>query len=351
VLLGLCVAAVSLLGPNLGRRLAIHAPTLRATIETGTTLCAVAAALLFGFAFTHTRHLRDLILLGALLEGALVAIASYRVSPLVSSNDGGLSVTAPLIGMLLVSAAAAVAGLSGLNTRASIGRRLIASAVAAAIFVAVLVELCGAFLPAHAVVAHGEPAPRLDSASLTPLGVALALGAAMLFGIAAIAIARTTSRHANAERLLAGGFIALGAAVLQYMTVPSLAPDRVAPREALLLLGYIVILGAGLLDEAAVRREAACRTAAQERRRIARDLHDGLAQDLAFIVAHGARLTGDGGENHSLELAARRALAISRGAITDLSEAETAAARQSRTDRLSGRQTFRDPARADATVR
>ena len=35
------------------------------------------------------------------------------------------------------------------------------------------------------------------------------------------------------------------------------------------------------------QRDAAETAAAVERRRIARDLHDGLAQDLAFIAAHG----------------------------------------------------------------
>jgi signal transduction histidine kinase len=55
-----------------------------------------------------------------------------------------------------------------------------------------------------------------------------------------------------------------------------------------------------------------------ERMRIARDLHDGLAQDLAFIAAHSERLAREFGADHPLAIAATRALAASRGQIVDL---------------------------------
>jgi len=104
--------------------------------------------------------------------------------------------------------------------------------------------------------------------------------------------------------------------------------------HALLEVGIVLaaLLGARLIQvrfraEAEVRRSVAEAAAAAERRRIARDLHDGLAQDLAFIAAHGDRLARELGDEHPLAVAARRALAVSRGAIADLSavEASTAA--------------------------
>jgi signal transduction histidine kinase len=61
-----------------------------------------------------------------------------------------------------------------------------------------------------------------------------------------------------------------------------------------------------------------------ERRRLARDLHDGIAQDLAFIAAYGEQLAPDLGATHPLVVASRRALATSRGAILDLSGKSTA---------------------------
>jgi signal transduction histidine kinase len=89
-------------------------------------------------------------------------------------------------------------------------------------------------------------------------------------------------------------------------------------------IGIAALLGARALhvqfrQEAAVRREIADAATARERCRIARDLHDGLAQDLAFIAAHGDRLAIEKGADHPLAVAARRALTVSRGAIAELS--------------------------------
>jgi signal transduction histidine kinase len=88
------------------------------------------------------------------------------------------------------------------------------------------------------------------------------------------------------------------------------------------LAAFVLILAAALKQEAANRHMIAHRAAAEERRRIARDLHDGLAQDLAFIAAHGDRIAREIGEEHPLAIAARRALAVSRGAIAELSASD-----------------------------
>jgi signal transduction histidine kinase len=53
----------------------------------------------------------------------------------------------------------------------------------------------------------------------------------------------------------------------------------------------------------------------EERRRIARDLHDGMAQDLAFISAHGRELAQQDPRAEGIAMAAQRALAESRTAI------------------------------------
>jgi signal transduction histidine kinase len=57
-----------------------------------------------------------------------------------------------------------------------------------------------------------------------------------------------------------------------------------------------------------------------ERRRVARDLHDGLAQDLAVIALHGGFIAQDIGGEHPMVCAARRALALSRSMIAELSD-------------------------------
>jgi signal transduction histidine kinase len=69
----------------------------------------------------------------------------------------------------------------------------------------------------------------------------------------------------------------------------------------------------------ASRSRAAARATADERRRLAREIHDGLAQELAFISLHARRLARQGIDAaDELAGAAERALAESRDLITRL---------------------------------
>jgi signal transduction histidine kinase len=58
----------------------------------------------------------------------------------------------------------------------------------------------------------------------------------------------------------------------------------------------------------------------EERRRIARDLHDGMAQDLAFITVHGRALAERHPRAEGIASAAQRALTDSRAAILALTD-------------------------------
>jgi signal transduction histidine kinase len=84
--------------------------------------------------------------------------------------------------------------------------------------------------------------------------------------------------------------------------------------DVLRLLSCAVLLWAAAGEIATV---VAARAAARERRRIARDLHDGVAQELAFIRRRAARLAGA----DEIAFAAERALLDSRQAIERLARA------------------------------
>ncbi len=122
------------------------------------------------------------------------------------------------------------------------------------------------------------------------------------------------------------GLVTAGAIALEVVRpVGGAASDARAAMEATISL--VAILSAGLLvvNFRRSRREAYVAVTA-ERERIARDMHDGLAQDLAYIIAQGQRRGLELGPDHPVMVAARRALAGVRGAIADLTASEAPSA-------------------------
>jgi signal transduction histidine kinase len=89
--------------------------------------------------------------------------------------------------------------------------------------------------------------------------------------------------------------------------------------ERCVALGHLLELA---LSNWAAHEELAQQATAEERRRIARDLHDGLAHELAFIASKARSSgngTGAGADSRELASAADRALDEARRAITVLS--------------------------------
>src|SRR5581483_5001593 len=89
-------------------------------------------------------------------------------------------------------------------------------------------------------------------------------------------------------------------------------------------VGAMAALLVELVPRCIARREerAALIAVAEERRRLARELHDGLAQDLAFISMAGQRIARGGSRHllHALGDAAARAIDETRAAIAGLDE-------------------------------
>jgi signal transduction histidine kinase len=92
-------------------------------------------------------------------------------------------------------------------------------------------------------------------------------------------------------------------------------------------LGAVLALLVGSLGEVrAYHRRLADMAVEQERRRVARDLHDGLAQDVAFIASQSKYLAGQSGDQRLSEIAvaAERALDASRAVVGALTRASRA---------------------------
>jgi len=310
------VGAIVLL-PVLAGAPAVDAPTLAATLATALTCVALVAAWLMHSRFADSRRMCDLLAMAAVGTLALVNLCTGILPALVTVRSQAWIVSAQLSGQLIL------AGLFAATAFTS-GSRLVArprhpAAIAAAACVAAAAAATAAGRLLGPMLLGGGSAAILNLhdhlAASVLCGVAIAvLGAAAL---------RLAARDTHAVSDPPDGVLAAAAALLAasalYELVGGLtAVGTVDPMQLPGICAVALVLVAAMRHEPRARARVATAAALAERRRVARDLHDGLAQDLALIAAHGPALSEELGEDHPLVIAARRALAVSRTTISGL---------------------------------
>jgi signal transduction histidine kinase len=316
IAVGLMAVAVD--GLELLRPISVDSPGARVAIETMIVLGALVSFVLLWVHFERSRELRDLLLLGVLATVGLTDFVFSVLPALADAGETGFGSGARLASDALVAATVAAAAFAPRGRLVTGGRRLVLIAILAGVGVVVSAELVRLFTAAQ-WTPNSTGRSGLAAALGYPVALALHAGAGLVLTIAGVAFVVRAPRDDTQSLLLAGASFLLAGARLQYLAVPAVAPDWVTPREGFRLAAYGLLLVAACLEYAKARRYATEAALDAERQRIARDLHDGLAQDLAFIAGQGERLELKLGPEHPLTIAARRALAVSRGAITDLS--------------------------------
>jgi signal transduction histidine kinase len=306
------LTAVASLAP--GVTLAYSSPQLHIALETATALIAFLVAFLVYGRFRERKRLDDLVLACALV---LIASTSLVFSALPHSvpaeGSRNFSVWASVGGALLGALTLALAAFAP-STRVSSPRR--ATVIAA-------LSCVGALVATASVVAlfgNGvDPEIPLDlspDAAHRPilLGQHFLLGTqivgVLLFIVASLGFIQRGERD-NDElmRWFAAGAALSAFARFNYFLFPSLYSDWVFTGD-FLRLGFCLLLLAGAAREiGSYWRRLASMAVLEERRRIARELHDGVAQELAYIVAESSG---------ALAAAAERALDESRRAIAAL---------------------------------
>jgi signal transduction histidine kinase len=158
------------------------------------------------------------------------------------------------------------------------------------------------------------------------LALQLAAGA-ILVGSSLVLTHRSTPERRGLDRSVMAGVIVLLVARIDYFLLPSAGNGSLYGGDLLMLGASLVILYGCIVEFRASQRRLMADAAMLERRRMARDMHDGLAQELAFIATYSQRLgrTGDDATTVvHLRAAAERALHDSRTAIAVLTSTDDA---------------------------
>jgi signal transduction histidine kinase len=287
-------------------------PALRVALETASTLVALLAAYLVFGRFRTSRRVSDLVLVCSL---ELIALRTFLFAgyPAVS-QEANIFATWSQMGSAIVSAAALAAGAFATDSRVRGDRGVTALLLGLPLVV-------GAVAIAEAAAIPELPFGLGRTADERPY-VVVQLVTACLFALAAVGFTRRAER--GGDELM--GWFAVGATVaafgrLNYALFPPFADGRVYTGDVL-RFGFAVLLLLGAAREIqAYWRSRVDAAALEERRRVARDLHDGLAQELAFIATRSHALAADrqnDPELVQLANAGQRALDESRRAIAAL---------------------------------
>ncbi len=319
--LSLAFVLAALFAIEAARPVAYDSPTLRACAETVLTLFAFAAALLVERQFAQSRRLRDLCLFAALMILGVTHLGLYVIPVALGLHSGGIFGAAALWQEVFLAGAFVAVAIVPSGTLIADGRRSAAIASVAAASSAGISALLGLALHGALVAPGTTPRGGIDAVGDYPLAIALVVLASTLFVRAAVTLARRERTDRDCvSSLLCAATMLLCAAQLQHLVLPSLGPGWLSMREPMRVLALALLLAAAVRQELRMRDAREDAAAAAERRRVARDLHDGLAQDLALIAAHSDRIASELGPDHPVVIAAKRALSLSRETISQLSD-------------------------------
>jgi signal transduction histidine kinase len=233
-----------------------------------------------------------------------LSVAGMIVAGVWSPEFGRYAMGGNLAGTLML-AIAAFAPSGKLRVRP---RTILIGAGALGLAVAALAALLAGVGPA----VRAPNSPPSFHPELGRVIVQITTAAALVVAAAGLARRGEPLLHWVAVAVVLGGI-----AKVDYALFPPVGADSVHLGDILRVIGWGVLL-CGVIGEIRTRMRARAEAAiAGERRRLARELHDGVAQELAFIRRRAGRLAGlpDGVE---ITAAADRALEDSRRAIEAL---------------------------------
>ena len=301
--------------------------SLHVALETGEGLIGTLLAYLAVQRFRARGCTRDALLAWtfAVLAATNLLLSAVPIVTMGSRPQGAL--TWAVAGMRLCGAGALCAAAYLPSTadvavrdlrRWLVGGTCVVLAVVALFAWAAGTWLAAAVDPALSPESSGRPRFVGHPAVLTIQVLAMTLFAAAAVGFAH----RARATDDELLRWLAAGAVLAAFARLNFFLFPSLYSNWVYTGDVLRLGSYLFFLVGASREIDAYRRDQTQLAVVEERRRMARDLHDGLVQELSFIRSQTASMAGGmqvPGMAQHLAAAADRALQESRRAVEALS--------------------------------
>jgi len=321
VLLGVGVTALVVADPGL--RYGPQRPALHAQIATAAALVALLVALLAAGRYRRTALAADALL--ALSFGVLGSanLLTSAIQAATGKSPGEPLVWLPVSGRLV--AAALLAGAALARTRfarpRAAARVLALAGVGAAALLALALAALDPELPPALGAGVGPAGAPFGPFAGSPASIALKGACLALVALAAVGFAargrRAPDRFSTA---LSWGVALLAFSWLNYLLIPSLYVNWFYAGDVLALGAYVLLAAGAVAEIEETQRDRARLAAREERGRVARELHDGVAQEVLHLLAQARRLRSEqpSPEADRLLAAAERALAESRSAISAL---------------------------------
>jgi signal transduction histidine kinase len=290
-------------------------PELRLVLQTVVTIAGGIVAVLAGVRFSVERRRLDFLLSTGFFLASLSTFA-FTVAPVLGGQPLHRSEAwAGVVGRLFSWALIAAAPFARGSTRA--GRRALGNACLGGAIVLGLVWLAlrsvSGELPSLTPLGGDAPSPLLTG-SLAAQAL-LNLLALVGFGL------RFERKREDLDRWLAFGATLMLFASLTYVVTRPLGSDYVSQGDFLRVIAYgVLMVGAAR----AIRFAELGKAVAEERARVAREIHDGLAQYLFAVATHATMLEAGAPQEttiRSLKEAAAAAQQEARFAVLALSSA------------------------------
>jgi signal transduction histidine kinase len=281
LLIGLLGAALALFVTYPGVRNSYALPQARLVLDTVVMLAAAIVAVLAGIRFSVDGRRLDLLLCGG-FTAAAASVLLFSIAPVVGGHpattvEAWAGIGGRLFAWVLIAAAPFANRRSNARGRA-LAEMLLGVALVLALCWGIAAKAGGALPPFTSD--DGQEQPLLLTGALAVRAL-LSLVAMVGFGL------RFRARGNDLDRWLCLGATLALFAELNYVFTPVLTGGYVSQGDFLRLLSYGVLL-VGVWR--AIRHAEFGRAVAEERARVAREIHDGLAQYLFAVSTHASML-------------------------------------------------------------